>query len=40
MGKNDPKLMYAATGTELVTDTEEKSFGVTTDLPKYELFAQ
>lgn len=32
--------MYGATGTELVTDIEEKSFGVTVDLPKYELFAQ
>lgn len=34
--ENDPKLMYTPTRTELVTDTEEKSFGVTTDLSKYE----
>lgn len=34
--KNYPKLMYTATRTELVTDTEEKSFGVIIDLSKYE----
>lgn len=35
-----PKLIYTGMGTELVTDTEEKIFGVIIDQPKYDICAQ